>query len=121
MKKTLIALVSLFMGAACGAQEYTTQQNAEFTATIATPGVQLVDVRTSGEYAAGHIPDAVNIDIQRPDFDRHIAALDKSRPVAVYCRSGVRSRKAAQRLVAQGFTVYNLAGGILGWDGPTCR
>ena len=80
------------------------------------PDIQLVDVRTPEEFADGIIPGARNIDAGQAGFDREAEKeLDLSRPVAVYCRSGVRSRKAAVRLVRKGYTVYNLDGGYEGW------
>ena len=48
-----------------------------------------------------------------------IASLDKKRTVAVYCRSGRRSKNAAGQLVKEGFKVVELEGGFLGWDGPS--
>ena len=59
----------------------------------ATPGARLVDVRTPGEYAGGHIPGAVNVPLQQ------IGAIasevpDKSTPLFVYCMSGARSQQA---------------------------
>lgn len=78
--------------------------------------VQRVDVRTVAEYSEGHIPGSININI----FDDKFSAtadevLDKSKPVAVYCKSGRRSRNAARLLVKKGYTVYNLDKGILNW------
>ena len=88
-------------------------------ATISDSNVQLVDVRTAEEFADGHIPGAVNIDVKRDDFDELAAAgLDSGRPVAVYCRSGARSKVAAKRLAGKGFTVYELDNGFMNWDGP---
>lgn len=82
------------------------------------PGMQVVDVRTPEEFSAGFIPGARNIDIAQAGFeDRAEKELDPSKPVAVYCRSGVRSRKAAVRLVKKGYTVYNLDAGYEGWKG----
>lgn len=82
----------------------------------ARPEVQLVDVRTPEEFSAGAIPGARNIDVGQEGFAEAAAGrLDRSRPVAVYCRSGVRSRKAAMQLVRQGYTVYNLDRGYDGW------
>lgn len=80
------------------------------------PQVQLVDVRTDEEYADGAIPGAVNIDVKQADFThRADSLLDTSRPVAVYCKGGVRSRKAAEALVKEGYTVYNLDKGYDSW------
>ncbi len=77
---------------------------------------QLVDVRTPQEYEAGHLKDAVNIDVKGADFRTAIEKLDKSRPVFVYCRSGVRSKTAISILKEAGFKeVYELDGGINAW------
>ncbi len=80
------------------------------------PNAQLVDVRTAEEYQAGHIANAINIDVKKSTFI-HIAdsLLDKQRPVAVYCKGGVRSRQAAKLLLEHGFMVYNLQDGYDGW------
>lgn len=88
----------------------------EFEKLIENDNVQRVDVRTVAEYSEGHIPGSININI----FDDKFSAtadeiLDKSKPVAVYCKSGRRSRNAAKLLVKKGYTVYNLDKGILNW------
>jgi rhodanese-related sulfurtransferase len=90
---------------------------SEFKKIIADPKVQLVDVRTIDEYASGTIDQAILLDFTSPDFIKNARKkLDKSRPVAVFCRSGVRSMRAAQMLGKEGFPViYNLKGGILAW------
>lgn len=123
MKKLLVAMMAFLVGGACSAQQtgYTNQSNAEFAAAMADPTVQIVDVRTSAEYAEGHILGAVNIDVNGADFLDQTARLDKNSPVAVYCRSGMRSRTAAGKLVGQGFRVSNLKGGIVGWDGEVTK
>ena len=78
--------------------------------------MQLVDVRTPAEYLDGHLDGAQNIDMQADDFiDVARARLDRRKPVAVYCRSGKRSARAAQMLADAGFKVTNLAGGINDW------
>lgn len=78
--------------------------------------VQVVDVRTPEEFKAGHIARAVNINVFDNDFMQQVKEkVDKRRPVAVYCRSGKRSAKAAQEMGAMGYTVTNLKGGILKW------
>ena len=75
--------------------------------------VQLVDVRTSREFNAGHIKGAKNFDFFNPSqFKKGVATLDKSKPVYLYCQSGNRSRKAANRLLTMGFNqIIDLAGG----------
>ena len=80
-----------------------------------TDGAQLIDVRTPDEYNSKHIDNAVNIDINNPNFDLELAKLDKTKPVFVYCLSGGRSQGAASQMVKMGYqNVYNL-GGINGW------
>lgn len=84
-----------------------------------TESIQLVDVRTLEEFQAGHIPGALLIDVKGTDFDHQAEEkLKKDLPVAVYCRSGMRSLKAAGLLKDKGFkTIYNLKGGFLEWQG----
>ncbi len=96
---------------------FTTYSAAAFDQCWATyPGAQLVDVRTAEEYAQGHIAAARNIDIRKKSFLAEAdSLLDKSKPVAVYCKGGVRSRIAAKQLLAKGFMVYNLQEGYDGW------
>ena len=87
-----------------------------FSKYITNDSVQLVDVRTPEEYAEGHISGAKNINVFDSDFvDEAEKTLDKSKPVAVYCRSGKRSADAARELSDIGFNVANLEGGILVW------
>ncbi len=82
-----------------------------------TPGAQLVDVRTAGEYAEGHLANAVNMNVNREDYKEQFATLDKERPVFVYCLSGGRSADAVKIMRKMGFKeVYNLQGGILKWE-----
>lgn len=91
--------------------------NAEFEKAIVA-GYQLIDVRTAQEYAAGHIPGAIDVPIEV--LPQRLASIDKSKPVAVYCATGARSLNAKQFLAAQGYaTVVNLKQGIVAWDGPT--
>ena len=78
--------------------------------------IQLVDVRTVAEYSEGHIPGSLNINVMDENFAAAVdELLQKDQPVAVYCKSGRRSRNAAKLLVKKGFKVYNLDKGILNW------
>jgi rhodanese-related sulfurtransferase len=71
-------------------------------------GARLVDVRTPGEFAAGHLPGAINIPLQQLD-DRLAELRPKDSPVVLYCRSGNRSGSAARTLKSAGFgRVYDL-------------
>lgn len=75
----------------------------------------VLDVRTQKEYEEGHINNAVNINWMDSSFATKALALNKSKPVYVYCLSGGRSAKAASKLRAEGFTVYELEGGLMKW------
>lgn len=88
----------------------------EFERFITDENVQCVDVRTVAEYSEGHIPGSLNINVMDENFALNAGEmLDKTRPVAVYCKSGRRSRKAANILVKKGFSVSNLDKGIEDW------
>ena len=70
-----------------------------------------------GEYAAGHIPGAVNIDVNAPDFQEKVSKLDKTRTYLVHCASGVRSAKACDKMSTLDFPkLYNLEGGFRAWE-----
>ena len=92
-----------------------------FAEVIDNEQVQIIDVRTPAEFNEGHIPGAVNIDIDGKEFEAKVAELDKSRPVAVYCRGGRRSKEAATYMVGCGLEVTELAEGILSWKGEVER
>ncbi len=96
--------------------DFKTVEPEDFETSIADMGAQIVDVRTPEEFAEGHIARAVNIDVSGANFlEKAEAKLDKSKPVALYCRSGKRSAKAARILSRKGFDVINLDGGIIAW------
>jgi rhodanese-related sulfurtransferase len=97
--------------------EYKNLTSAQFEELIKNPNVQLVDVRTLAEHMEGHIPSSLNINVKdEAGFPAAVdSLLNKNQEVAVYCRSGRRSRTAADILVKKGFKVYNLDKGILNW------
>jgi len=83
---------------------------------IATNGEQLIDVCYPHEFKKHHIPNAKNIDFRSRSFRKQIEALDKTRPVLIYCLSGVRSKITAMMCHKAGFkTVYELDKGMMGW------
>ena len=82
-----------------------------------TKSPQLLDVRTPEEFKSGHLDNAINMDWYEDDFAKKAAKYDKSKPVFVYCKAGVRGKKAATKLAELGFTkIYNLEGGIDNWN-----
>lgn len=88
----------------------------KFNEIISTGNVQIVDVRTPQEYGEGHISGAVNIDVMNSGFEQNVdKSLDKNIPVAIYCRSGNRSKTAMKILLKKGFKVYELDKGFNAW------
>ena len=80
--------------------------------------VQFVDVSSEEERKkSGYIEGSQNIDFNSPTFDEDINKLDKSKPVILYCKTGGRSAKCAQKLKDAGFVkIYDLKGGITQWQ-----
>lgn len=76
----------------------------------------ILDVRTPGEFAEGHIYGAVNVDVQSRDFEKRLRALDRNKSYLVYCRTGNRSRHAIQAMEAAGFgSIFHMNEGIVRW------
>lgn len=120
MKKlfsSLMVLLGLGANTACSQQLFLNANVEDFSRLADSSGVQILDVRTAEEFAEGHLPNAINIDVKQSSFKEDaLKQLDKSRHIAVYCRSGRRSVTAANILVQNGFQVTNLEGGILAWQ-----
>jgi protein disulfide-isomerase len=88
----------------------------EFARMAADKQNVILDVRTPGEFSAGHIPGAVNLDYNAPDFQAKAATLDKSRTYLVHCAVGGRSVRACEKLSRLDFpNLYNLPGGFKAW------
>lgn len=86
------------------------QWRAEDEPTLPRDGsVQLVDVRTQAEYAAGHIDGFINLPVDQ--LREHLEQLDKTKPVYLVCQSGLRSYIASRILKGSGFACSHLAGG----------
>ena len=91
--------------------------SARFADKIVETDVVTLDVRTAGEFMAGHIDGAINIDVEGNTFDAEIANLDKSKTYAVYCQSGRRSQIAVDKMASAGFgSLFNLENGIADWN-----
>lgn len=89
----------------------------EFEKFIKDTDVTVVDVRTPAEYAEGCIPGTdFNIDVLEDSYTKIAAeTLPKDKPVALYCRSGNRSKTAARILADKGYEVVELGTGFRGW------
>ncbi|MES2598121.1 MAG: rhodanese-like domain-containing protein [Verrucomicrobiota bacterium] len=80
------------------------------------PETQVLDVRSAREFSGGAVPGAVNISMGSDDFDQQVSALDRHKPVLVYCAGGYRSRKAVEKFKALGFeNIQHMHRGYLGW------
>lgn len=97
-----------------GAGSVATIDNARL-AELVDGGARLVDVRSQGEYDAGHIEGAELVPVET------VASVadgwDREQPVVLYCATGARSADAAKVLAGMGFEVYDLTAGIVSWDG----
>ena len=77
----------------------------------------ILDVRRPNEFAAGHIPGAINVANESINTDEIPELPDKNQLIMVYCRSGRRSKEASEKLVKLGYTNIVEFGGILDWKG----
>ena len=82
-------------------------------------GYIILDVRRPDEFAAGHIPNAINVPNETIDTAEIPELPDKDQLIMVYCRSGRRSKEASEKLVKLGYTNIVEFGGILDWKGET--
>jgi phage shock protein E len=120
MKKYFFILVVTMAIAGCASKEdkVTSALSPEaFQSQLqASPDAVLLDVRTLEEVQSGRIKGEINFDFKAPEFNLLIKGLDKTKPYFVYCASGVRSGKAADKMKEEGFEkVYTLGGGLKAW------
>ena len=113
--KTVLFSSLLF---SCTAQTKTNLTADEFEKEITTKAnIQILDVRTPGEFFSGHIKNALLADWNdKKEFDRRIIFVDKNKPVYVYCLAGGRSAAAAAKMRKMGYeNVFELTGGTNAW------
>ena len=96
-----------------GAYKKITADEAQAMMDSGSPTV--VDVRTAKEYADGHIPGAINIPVESIGADKPAELDDANADLIVYCRTGVRSKQASDKLVELGYQHVNDMGGIVDW------
>ena len=101
----------------CTGQEVTRVNQQQLKDHVIGKKVQLVDVRSLSEYEEGHIEGALNFNVMdRKKFMKQIETLDKNSPVYLYCKSGVRSKNAAELLKLEGFVeIFDYSGGYDDW------
>lgn len=116
--KIVYALLAFFLLPAVGlkAQEWVLSADA-FEKNALADSVQLLDVRTAGEFASGHLPHALQADwTNKSQFTDRVQYIDKNKTIYVYCLAGSRSAAAAAWMRQNGFQrVYELQGGINAW------
>lgn len=114
--KWIFLVLLAWVGSALHAQELNRLSNQELQALLKNPEVQLVDVRYARELSSGGIEGARHINLYDPNFETKVKQLDKNKPVALYCASGIRSARAGAKLLKLGFEqVYDLRRGVKGW------
>ena len=123
MKKLVFLLLAVLMLTACG-QDKENDQGAVYVNITAEKAKQIMDteegyiildVRTQEEYDQGHIPGAIVISHEEITEKAEDVLTDKDQLILVYCRSGRRSKIAAEALVELGYTNIKEFGGIIDW------
>ena len=123
MKKLIFLLLSVMLLTACG-QDKENDQGAVYVNITAEEAKQIMDseegyiildARTQEEYDQGHIPGAILISHEEIAEKAEDVLTDKNQLILVYCRSGRRSKIAAEALVELGYTNIKEFGGIIDW------
>ena len=123
MKKLVFLLLAVMLLTACG-QAKEKDQGAVYVSITAEEAKQIIDseegyiildVREQDEYDAGHIPGAIVIPHEEIADKAEEVLTDKDQLILVYCRSGRRSKIAAEALAELGYTNIKEFGGILDW------
>lgn len=118
MKKIITAFSVCLLIVSCQAQNRSSSLPVvDFEKVINNTNVQVLDVRTAAEYNSGHLIKSLQADwYNQQQFKERTSNMDKSKPVYVYCLTGVRSAAAVKQLKQNGFTnVQDLKGGLTAW------
>ncbi|KIY21956.1 rhodanese-like domain-containing protein [Mesobacillus subterraneus] len=114
MKKLFVAFLFFLLITGCSGGSYTDVSVDKAKELIDSGEVQVLDVRTPDEFAAGHIPGAKLVPLQV--IDSMLSELDQKEKYLVVCHSGNRSTEASKILASNGFkSIYNLTGGLSEW------
>lgn len=82
----------------------------------------LLDVRTPEEFAEGHVPGAINIDVKNSSFEKEIQKLDPKKNYYIYCKSGVRAKLATEKMQEKGFkNAKNFKDGMSTYQGTIAK
>jgi rhodanese-related sulfurtransferase len=112
----VVVTALLLTGCSSGADAITDVDVAEAQQIVEQGDAVILDVRTPEEFAAGHLPGAININVESSDFADRVAGLDESTETLVYCQTGNRSGVATDEMADLGFAdMSDLQGGIEAW------
>ena len=123
MKKLIILVLAALLLTACGQTKEKDREEIYMNITAQEAKVLMdtekdyiiLDVRTQEEYDQGHIPGAIVISHEEITEKAEDVLTDKEQLILVYCRSGRRSKIAAEALVELGYTNIKEFGGIIDW------
>lgn len=123
MKKMFLLFLAVMLLTACGQDRENVQEAVYVNITAeqakeimdSQEGYIILDTRTQEEYDTGHIPGAIVISHDEIKQKAESVLTDKNQLILVYCRSGRRSKLAAEDLVALGYTNIKEFGGIIDW------
>lgn len=117
----LALMVAILAGCAAGASKPGVDVSVDEALRLwQTKEAILIDIRTPGEYRAGHIPGVVNIPLD--ELEQRMMEIPKDKKVVLICRTGNRSAQGTKLLRSKGFTnVYNSTGGMSTWKGPVTK
>lgn len=125
MKRILMLCLSLVL-LLCGCVNHSTQSDVNYESISMSEGIErmendegyiILDVRRADEFEAGHIPGAVNLPNEEIANNEIAMLSDKEQTIYIYCRSGNRSKQAANKLAALGYNNIIEFGGILDYTG----
>ena len=123
IKRLLPLVLSLILLSSCGAHGSASSSYRQISMDEAMKMIKdeknyiILDVRRPDEYAEGHIPGAINVPNEEIGTAEIAELPDKSQLILVYCRSGRRSKEAAEKLVKLGYTNIVEFGGIQDYEG----
>jgi rhodanese-related sulfurtransferase len=117
MKSIILILTIAISILGCAQKVATVVDAAKFAEGLKNENIQILDVRTIGEYNAGHIKNALQANWNnQTEFAARTQHLDKTKPLYIYCQAGGRSAAANAYLVQQGYAnVVELKGGMIAW------
>lgn len=125
MKRILLLCLSLFL-LLCGCGNNSPQSDMNYESISMSEGIErmandegyiILDVRRADEFKAGHIPGAVNLPNEEIGSEEIAILPDKEQTIYIYCRSGNRSKQAANKLIALGYKNIVEFGGFMDYTG----